>query len=98
MSLLALVSLIVVLWVGLPPAISGYIRVCKRYLCGVTCRYRDVSLNLRVETEETRELGISGHVCEVWSPLSHIPVCVHNCMLARVQLHILLRCHSCIIF
>ena len=35
------------------------------YDSGQSAGYRDVALNLRLETVETQKLGLTGHVCEV---------------------------------
>ena len=29
------------------------------------CRYRDIAVNLRIDSQETRRLGVETHVCEL---------------------------------
>ena len=48
---------------------AAVVRVKNRLDAGYDARgtagYRDVLLNVRLETAETRRLGLEGHVCEV---------------------------------
>ena len=40
-------------------------RLDEGFDSSVTAGYRDISLNLKIDTEETRQLGIETHICEV---------------------------------
>ena len=40
-------------------------RLSTTYDPAHTAGYRDVSLNIRIVTEEAQSLGLSGHVCEL---------------------------------
>ena len=40
-------------------------RLSPRYDSAQSAGYRDVAVNLRIRTDETRWLGVAGHVCEV---------------------------------
>ena len=31
----------------------------------VMCRYRDIAVNLRIDSQDTRRLGVETHVCEL---------------------------------
>ena len=40
-------------------------RLDPKFDSGVSAGYRNVSVNLRVVTDETKDLGVETHVCEV---------------------------------
>jgi hypothetical protein len=40
-------------------------RLCPEYDAALSAGYRDVAVNLCLDTEETRRLGAEGHVCEL---------------------------------
>ena len=39
--------------------------MCKEYDGSETAGYRDVSLNLRIDNEVTRDMGVETHICEL---------------------------------
>jgi hypothetical protein len=56
-------------------------RLDRGYDASCSAGYRDVGLNLRIDSEETIQLGVQMHVCEVQlilTPFAEIKVCCQS--------------------